>query len=494
MDELPDNSVQMVCTSPPYWNLRKYSGEQDLIWDGDNCEHEWGEERIIKRGHPGNKATLVGTQTADLSKAANNQGSFCSLCGAWRGQLGQEPTMELYIQHLIEIMREIKRVLRKDGTFFLNIGDCYAGSGSPGGDFRDGKGGDEYLRPYNRKGGVLKPLDMCLIPFRVAIAAQEDGWWVRSVLIWSKPNPMPESINGWRMAKHRIKVGNRGCGKEASRNTTPGRPQQDHDGRDFKPDTQWEDCPGCPKCSPNDGLILRKGSWRPTRSHEYILMLTKTDTYYCGGDAVRELSTERPSGNKECKYRRDYGGPEAHTGRQGFSIPYEPNGAGRNLRSVWTFPTVPFPSFKIDGKKVEHFAVFPEKLPELCIKAATPEVGCCSKCGAPWARVIKRGFTNHDGATRTAYPEGSSAKRLALLRQAARAKGAEYQNISETIGWRPTCTCQAEKVPSLILDPFMGAGTTLAVAKKLNRYAIGYELSQEYCQLTVERCRQQVLV
>ena len=227
-------------------------------------------------------------------------------------------------------------------------------------------------------------------------------------------------------------------------------------------------------------------------------MLTKTDTYYCDADAVRELSTEKPSGNKERKYRRDYGGPEAHTGCQGFSIPYEPNGTGRNLRSVWTFATMPFPSFKIGGRELEHFAVFPEKLPELCIKAATPEVGCCSKCGAPWARVIKH---HRPGDYDTSIVDKKYAK------SAHKASGYDGTNrpltkifkdslgsSREILGWKPTCKCNAPRVPSLVLDPMAGAGTTLWVAKKLNRYAVGYELSQEYCQLAVERCRQQVLL
>jgi DNA modification methylase len=228
-NELLDESVQTAVTSPPYWGLRKYSGEQDLVWGDNHCEHEWGDlipNPMVKSGKHGPASIL--TKTADAQHAVrkeSNQGSFCSLCGAWKGAYGLEPTPEMYVQHTIEILREIRRVLRRNGVCFLNLGDSYAGSGSPGGDFRNGKGGDEYLRPYNRKGGTLKPKDLCLIPFRVAIAAQEDGWWVRSDIIWSKPNPMPESVTD-----------------------------------------------------------------RPTNSHEYILMLTKSARYYWDADAVRETA------------------------------------------------------------------------------------------------------------------------------------------------------------------------------------------------------------
>jgi DNA modification methylase len=209
MTELPDESVQCVVTSPPYWGLRKYSGNQDLIWGGDsNCKHEWGKEIVRKKGYAGDKSTLAGIQTADITKEANSQGNFCSLCGAWRGAYGLEPTPEMYVRHTIEILREIRRVLRKDGVVFWNIGDSYAsGKGTcfnPGG----GKGSysghgdrkDAGAYPLDRgnismlQASGLKPKDLCLIPFRVAIAAQEDGWWVRSDIIWSKQNPMPESV------------------------------------------------------------------------------------------------------------------------------------------------------------------------------------------------------------------------------------------------------------------------------------------------------------
>lgn len=493
MSELPDNSVQCVVTSPPYWGLRKYAGEQDLIWGGDNhCKHEWVDDPVPgeKSGPPGPNAT-VGARFAQDAVRRRKPTNTCSLCGAWRGAFGLEPTPEMYAQHTIEILRGIRRVLRKDGVVFWNIGDSYAANRSY--QVADTKWRDVGNTKASRVPEGLKPKDLCLIPFRLAIAAQEDGWWVRSVIIWSKLNPMPESVNGWRWERHRIQVKS---GRVKRHGIERGAGHVDESNVFKRPDgAQWQDCAGCPKCSPNDGYVLSKGSWRPTESHEYILMLTKTDTYYCDAEAVRELSTERPSGNKERKYRRDYGGPETHLGCEGFSIPYHPNGTGRNMRSVWTFPTEPFPSIKIDGRKVDrHFAVFPEKLPELCIKAATPEVGCCSKCGAPWTRVIKKGFTSHNSVTRTAYPEGSSAKRLALLRQAARERGSEYQNVSENMGWKPACKCDATRVPSLVLDPMMGSGTTLLVAKNLNRFAVGYELSEGYCPLAVERCRQQVLV
>ncbi len=439
-NELPDESVQCVVTSPPYWGLRKYSGEQELIWGGDkDCVHEWGQALSSSKGGKGQQKGLKGNihiaETWDESQTLN-QGNTCSLCGAWKGAYGLEPTPELYIQHTIEILREIRRVLRKDGVVFWNIGDSYWGGGRGQtsnleadwikktmntATIKQGMG-----LPTPREHDILKPKDLCLIPFRVAIAAQEAGWWVRSVIIWSKPNPMPESVTD-----------------------------------------------------------------RPTESHEYILMLTKSAKYYWDADAVREphleasIKRDKAGFNAAFKGRHTMPGENRphSTDHEGFNNP-----GGRNIRTVWEFPTQPYPE--------AHFAVFPEKLPETCIKAATPEVGCCSKCGAPWERILSKGFTSHDGESKTAYTneEGHNANQLAKLRQAARASGGEYQNTKETLGWQPTCKCNADKVPSTVLDPFAGAGTTLWVAKTLNRKAVGFDTSEEYCKLAAKRNKQQVLL
>jgi len=338
MSKLLDNSVQCVVTSPPYWGLRKYSGLPDLIWGNKDCEHRWGNiipNPMCKSGKHSSKSIVAeGTKIAEHEIRINsNQGSFCSLCGAWKGQLGLEPTPELYLDHLVEICREIKRVMRKDGVFFLNCGDSYMSHGgdrSKIGGFQANPNQDRLeaensMSMKKKTNDILKDKDLCLIPFRLAIALQSDGWWVRSIIIWSKPNPMPESVTD-----------------------------------------------------------------RPTESHEYILLLTKSARYYWDAEAVREPYTEPLN---------RWGGPEFRD-------------SSHNIRSVWEFPTQPYPE--------AHFAVFPEKLPEICIKAAS-------------------------------------------------------------------------KVGDLILDPFVGSGTTLWVAKKLGRRAVGYELSEEYCQLALERNRQMAM-
>lgn len=153
--------------------------------------------------------------------------------------------------------------------------------------------------------------------------------------------------------------------------------------------------------------------------------------------------------------------------------------SGRNVRSVWTIATQPYPE--------AHFATFPEELPRRCILAGTSAHGCCPECGAPWERIVEKGFTAHDGETASQYETGTTANRLAKLRQAARKNGGEYTNSAATTGWRPTCAHDATPIPCTVLDPFAGSGTTLAVALALGRSAIGIELNPEYVKLAERR-------
>ncbi len=309
---LRSDSIQCVVTSPPYWGLRKYAGEQELVWGGlEDCEHEWGDLN-------------PGSNRGEGYARAESRGSDCLKCGAWRGAFGLEPTVEMYVQHTVEILREIRRVLREDGVVFWNIGDSYAGSGPSGasyqsettkrratkkteGSFRISKTLGERGLTYAEKKPIpppgLKSKDLCLIPFRVALAAQADGWWVRSAIAWAKPNPMPESV---------------------------------HD--------------------------------RPTDAYEFILMLTKSATYFWDAEAVAEpLSSDPNSWGRHSK--KDPGmqvpneRPMFGPGRGGRDGTEWGNRETRNLRNVWTFPTRPY--------KGAHFAVFPEELVRRCLRATS---------------------------------------------------------------------------------------------------------------------------
>ena len=129
---LPAESVQCCITSPPYWGLRAYGTEQQ-VWGGEGdmrCEHEWGDEvpRAGGAQKQGVSSQRKGRSNVKAQEKKPGHGTICALCGAWRGELGQEPTPALFVEHLVEVFREVRRVLRPDGTLWLNMGDSYAGS------------------------------------------------------------------------------------------------------------------------------------------------------------------------------------------------------------------------------------------------------------------------------------------------------------------------------------------------------------------------------
>jgi len=172
LKKIPSESVQMCVTSPPYWGLRNYE-TNGQIWDGDkNCEHEWE-----------NKTVLLGSY-------------FCNRCGAWKGELGLEPTPELYVKHIVDIFREIKRVLRHDGIIWVNIGDTYCGTGHKGKhkDPKNINGRNAQSVAINNKIKGLKRKDLVGIPWMIAFALRADGWWLRQDIIWHRENCMPSPV------------------------------------------------------------------------------------------------------------------------------------------------------------------------------------------------------------------------------------------------------------------------------------------------------------
>ena len=259
--KLPAKSVHSVVTSPPYWGLRDYKIPPS-VWGGDpKCEHVWRE--VLTPSANGSTKPMQGDTWNGASATRNSRTTgFCCHCSAWRGCLGLEPTYQLYVEHIVEIFREVWRVLRPDGTLWLNLGDCYANSRAgwsaqrymdeerddrtfrdkpfntfqPQGSFRrqpggtsptnngfreidwgyrsralegadskgrktpsraDGSGGGAYYGPDEQPNRMpqpgLKQKDKAGIPWRVAFALQDDGWYLRQEIIWHKKNPMPES-------------------------------------------------------------------------------------------------------------------------------------------------------------------------------------------------------------------------------------------------------------------------------------------------------------
>ena len=453
-ETLPSGIAHCIITSPAYWGQRLYG------WDGDGSCEEKKEPHVWQIDEP--------IQT-------------CLNCGMMAPTLGLEKTPEEHIEKLVVGFRELRRVLRDDGVVFLNYGDKY-NAGRSGGHAGGKHSGFQQVdgRYQNESGPNVKGLkqgDLIGLAWRLALALQADGWYLRSDIIWAKAlsfcdkysgSTMPESVNGWRWERHKIKVKsgwdeNQVHGSKIGKYVICQKP------------AQWKPCPGCAKCAP-DGLILRKGSWRPTRAHEYLFQLTKTSSYFCDMEAVREAHAEpERSGRHESNNPHSGRLDDINKQQAAYTVAernYNPS--GRNLRDVFCINPQAYPD--------SHYATFPEKLVEPCIKVGTSEKGCCPKCGAQWARIVDTGqlvaktSDAHCNTGEQFRPKGDDAW---SQRRDSHKPGYGYENT--TLGWLPTCKCGIkETVPCIVYDPFMGSGTVAAVAARLGRNYIGSELNEDY--------------
>jgi len=490
LKEIPDNSIDTIVTSPPYWGLRDY---------GEDTKTQWSD--------------------------------------GWYGQLGLEPTLDLYIEHLLQITKELKRVLKPTGVMFWNHGDCYGSS--PPGNSRENieqwanKGDGLIGRKFNRYGDFKKPQSikqkcLALQNYRLILRMiDEQGWILRNIIIWYKPNHMPSSVKD-----------------------------------------------------------------RFTNAYEPVFMLTKKRKYWFDLDAVRVPHKDIQDYQRHAPF--NYRVREAKKGHSGIigikaskeemerydtagrvkmsklpnpqirpehDMHYDGTGynpAGKNPGDVWTIATQPFPE--------AHFATFPEKLVEPMIRCACPK-WICKKCGKARVRIVKYGNKHKENLVWGRNAKGVDAKELAsYLKQKIQEKGITVKQLEKmltprfirkegkkigrvrhwlsgnsipmpddwkllqkilgldkyewlgiqqgkqkrtpwgdtnliignrkkvetitseiyTIGWTD-CGCNAGFDAGIVLDPFAGAGTTLVVAKKLGRHYIGIEIKKEYCEMAKRR-------
>lgn len=194
LKQLSDESIDLILTSPPYWGLRNYGEKANRIWGKDkNCQHEFVEEKVEHCESTIQGETSILSSLKGISRFSYQHG-FCSKCNAWSGQLGLEPTFQMYLDHLFEIFMECKRVLKRSGSMWINIGDTFSGSQ-----------GVSTAKTINYKEAMTKSFvqsktilpNKCLIgiPWRLALKLVDEGRWVlRNNVIWSKPNAMPESV------------------------------------------------------------------------------------------------------------------------------------------------------------------------------------------------------------------------------------------------------------------------------------------------------------
>lgn len=492
LKRIESESIHCAITSPPYWGLRSYSVPPS-VWGGD--------PKHLHRFAP--ESLLEDTRVKD----GWTPGESCS-CGAWRGCLGLEPTPEAFVDHLVEVFSEVRRVLRPEGICWVNLGDCYISNPHGDGHTFDPKyGGRNRSEGYtaNRLGAKesgLKSKDLVMIPARVAIALQQDGWYLRSQIPWLKRNGMPDSVVD-----------------------------------------------------------------RPASTIEYIFMLAKNDEYFYDREAVRlpQSDNERTRRLREQHVgldttydlrRKDVGNPIGATGAlRSVKARQELAATGTRVRrsSDWFFDSwqgmmldeaggplamvvnpspfnlemcescltvferAEFRKFTKDSETdkricpcgaqtwLSHFATFPQRLVTPLILSATSEHGCCHHCGAPYVREMQKGFYGDwhpNGARGGDRMEPNSSARMtttlakknqkenAIEKGPGRWSENKLYTPPRTTGWVPSCShplFPPEAIPCTVLDPFAGAGTTGLAAAKHGRSFVGIELNSNYILLATKR-------
>ena len=516
LPKLPSESVNCVVTSPPYWNLRDY-GIEPVIWDEDkNCKHEWGNKTITLKHKSGETNPGKESWFKDRGASDDKGNCFCIKCGAWKGSLGLEPTFDLYIKHLCQIFDEVKRVLRKDGTCFVNIGDSYWGSGQGGADY----GGKEIIPSSNfghiAKGKNYPNKSLCDIPYRFSIEMTNRGWIKRNTIIWWKPNCMPSSAPDrftidfeylfsfvknnktlfWTNEKTLECVDKRPLGIKGI------------EGKDW----EWRPCPRCQgtggetkinkenaekmgspraryhritkqeKCKRCKGLGKIKVSFWTGHDYWFEQQFENFSESYLKDNRPMGIIRQRfypnskyvKSGMIKLEHKanvRDWQDGINKRGKDAI-IKIHPE-LGRNKRCVWIIPTQPFPE--------AHFAVYPEGLIEIPIKAGCPTF-ICKKCGKARVKIFKEatgGTKGHSWHDHSADMEKGNVKKQT---------GSEYNTYKHGnfIGYSD-CGCDAGFESGIVLDPFMGAGTTALVALKQRKRFIGIEIKQEYIDMSYKR-------
>lgn len=416
---LPDESVHCVVTSPPYFGLRRY----------------------LPSGH------------ADEDR-----------------EIGSEPTPAAFVEAMVKVFREVRRVLRSDGVLFLNLGDSYSSDEKWGG---HSTGKQEYIGQAidgarERRYTGLSGKNLIGVPWRVTLAMQANGWILRSAAPWLKVTAMPESVLD-----------------------------------------------------------------RPTTAHEYVFQFAKTKDYWFDAQSVKKpsktTSIARAERGVSATNKLVDGAPgqvphsvhqprenvrkQDKGGRQyaGFNDRYDAAPvAMRNRRTTDTFNEAlddQITALKeqvahleyvksnggviVDGDSIaaflvnpeastrEHYASFPRKLVEPCVLSSCPDK-CCSKCGKPWVRVYER--TGAQTQREQAHQPDNTPTKV---------DSTGWQPVRQaTDRFEPQCQCGVGTQPGIVLDPFAGSGTTLVVAAKLGRHYLGCDLSQVYVDMAQKRLSQ----
>ncbi len=494
----PDESISCCVTSPPYWALRDY-GTDGVVWDGDpDCEHEFELETKHTNNAVSDKSTLHdGLRVKDTEKIKQmndkSQVGFCQKCGAWKGQLGLEPDFNLYIKHLCDIFDEVKRVLRKDGTCWVNLGDTYGGTGDKGEckdpKYPEGRNGQQ--KALNR---TVMQKSLCNIPSRFSIEMQNRGWILRNKIIWHKPNCMPSSVTD------RFTV-------------------------DFEEIFFF---------------TKNKKYWFEQQLVPYTEPMNRW-----GGESLKRDTSK----TKEYKDIQKIGNSSAF--RVGMTM--RPNEQGKNMRTVWKIPTQPFPDahFAVFPEKLVETPIKAGCPKDICTKCGKPREKIKVPIGEfefdeidyyndtdkskPYSVVPREGYVPvrqlpdihklkvylqdarknagytideveeimdsqapHHWFNGEAYPTVEDWGRIKELLKF----DGTYDKAMTEVKYKPAekcqtkykekytkCDCNAPFVPGIVLDPFMGSGTVALKALKENRRFVGIEINPKYIDMANERIR-----
>lgn len=543
---LPDQSVHCIITSPPYYLARDYqTGE----WVGGDpkCDHR---SPTMREGRNEDRPIVPGSASTNNYQFMLASHSACGKCGAIKvdRQIGLEQTPEEYVDKMTGVFMEAYRVLRDDGVLWLNLGDTYANNGMNAKkyyqehpehhDFHS-KNPDRHPVTKAIRGGryKIKAKELIGIPWLVALALREAGWYLRQDCIWAKSNPMRNPARDRCCSSHEYvflltkRGGDPSYWVHRDRVTgTRSKPKPDYRWTDHLENREYTEKPEafnkderipCPDCQ-GMGIIIdpwfgaeavcgrcegekKIRRWKRInlwQGHDYFFdseairtacsPLSKPEENYTGKsrksysknraqDASKTKSRilkgqqARLDQLKHCNLRKQDGtGNPTYTG---FNDRYEPKMTAMKL-DVWVIPTQACPK--------AHFATFPRDLIIDPIKAGTSEAGCCPACGAPRERVT-RPSAEYEKLLGKSYHDHSDDLTQGMSQEKIIAQVcADY----ETVGWAPTCECGLEEtVPCVVMDLFGGTGTVTMLSRDLGRSSVTIDLSPKYIAMIKDDLR-----
>ena len=538
---MPEGSVHTCITSPPYWGLRDY-GLEPVVWGGDDHEHEWGEP-ILGQSQSGSLegSTLDGAPPGQ-ERRPEWSSAFCRRCNAWRGSLGLEPSPELYVEHIVQVMREVRRVLRDDGTLWLNLGDSYGSGTRASRDYSRNVKHGYWQNPAIDKRIPAPAKQLLGMPWRVAFALQADGWWLRSEITWCKGSPMPESVRDrptsatekvflltksatYYYDQNAVRVPTSGnhkgsyfdagktAGHQLGRASTE--PREEHAGRNLWnwwlinpqpypgahfatfPEKLVEPCilAGCPPtvCAMCYNPVYGEGFTRPPADRTGLPRVR--DALQGSGPEVLQsgvlaegVEQEPPQVTEALRSMRSADG-----GAQATLLQPEVLGSLEDSERHGPATTgKPRDELELarrqgESRRAHHGAEAgaPDGDEGGIRRGASPSDGGGSRASADNAGVCSSPKRNQDGQ-QAGEPRNTRQQSPSRHRTLPTLRGRVQHPVSRC--------CGAPLVPGKVLDPFAGSGTVGLVAERLGRHSVLIDASEDYCQMARERTAQMGLM